>query len=202
METEVSRNLLSDSAFDVEGLLTEEFRRAATLGKDDKYLTGTGANMPVGIVNDADISTVNSGDANTLTTDGWVELVHTLPAQYRTGAEIALSRDALEVTAKLQDGNGRYYLDAMNGGISAGTPPTILGVPYRVSDFLDSVSASNIPAIYGNFGFYWAVIRAQLSIQVLREVFARQNENGYVGFLRFGGAVTVPEAFRTHTVSA
>lgn len=202
METEVSRNLLSDSAFDVEGLLTEEFRRAATLGKDDKYLTGTGANMPVGIVNDADISTVNSGDANTLTTDGWVELVHKLPAQYRPGAEIALSRDALEVTAKLQDGNGRYYLDAMNGGISAGTPPTILGVPYRVSDFLDSVSAGNIPAIYGNFGFYWAVIRAQLSIQVLREVFARQNENGYVGFLRFGGAVTVPEAFRTHTVSA
>ncbi len=202
METEVSRNLLSDSAFDVEGLLTEEFRRAATLGKDDKYLTGNGANCPVGIVNDADISAVNTGDANTMTTDGWQALVHALPAQYRPGAEIALSRDCLEVTAKLQDGNGRYFLDALNGGIAAGAPPTILGVPYRVSDFLDTVSASNYPAIYGNFGFFWAVSRAQLSIQVLREVFARQNENGYVGFLRFGGAVTVPEAFRTHYVSA
>lgn len=202
LETQLSKNLIADSAFDIEGLLSTEFRRAATLGRDDKHLTGNGVLAPVGIMNDADINYVATGNASAITAQGWKNLVHDLAAQYRTGAEIVLSRDCLLDTDSLVDGNGRYLLDAMNGGLAAGAAPTILGVPYRVTDFLDSVSASSKPAFYGNLAFYWAVIRAELAIQVLTEVFARQNEIGYLGFLRFGGAVSVPEAFRHLKVAA
>lgn len=202
LETTLSLNLVSDAAFGIEGFLTEEFQRAGTLGRDDRHLTGTGMLSPVGIMNDADITTVNTGSAAAMTGDGWQDLIHALPAQYRPGAIIGASRDCIAKTAKLKDGTGRYLLDAMNGGLAAGAPATILGVEYVVTDFLDAVAASAKPAFYGNLKNYWAIIRAELAIQVLRELKAREHQLIYLGFLRFGGAVSVPEAFRTATVSA
>ena len=58
--TKLSRNWAADAAFDVTSYLAEEYRRAAMLGKDDRFLTGTGVGEPLGLVNDPDISTVNS----------------------------------------------------------------------------------------------------------------------------------------------
>ncbi len=202
LETSLSRNMVADSAFDVEGLLVDEFRRAGTLGKDDKHLTGTGAGEPLGIVNDGDITPILTGASGAMAADGLQTLIHALPAQYRNGAELVFSRDAVSDLAKIKDGNGRYMLDAMNGGLSEGAPAQILGVPYRITDFLADVAGSAKVGFYGNLGFYWAINRLQFSVQVLREVKARQNQNVYVGFLRFGGAVSVPEAFRIHTVTA
>ena len=202
METSVSRNLLADDGYDLEGFLIEEFRRAGTLGKDDKFLTGTGSNEPLGITIDGDITAVASGVSGAMAADGLQNLVHALPAQYRPGAVLAFSRDAVEEIAKLKDGEGRYLLDMMNGGLAFGAPPNILGVPYLVSDFLSSVASSAVVGFYGNLNFYRVVNRLELSIQVLDQVSARSNQNVYVAFLRFGGLVTVPEAFRTATVTA
>ena len=203
METSVSRNLLADEGYDLEGFLIEEFRRAATLGKDDKFLTGDGTNQPLGITIDSDITAVASGVSGAMAADGLQALVHALPAQYRPGANLAFSRDALEDIAKLKDGEGRYLLNLMNGGgIAEGVGPQLLGVPYLVSDFLSSVSASATVGFYGNLQFYRVINRLELSIQVLDQVSARSNQNVYVAFLRFGGLVTVPEAFRLATVTA
>lgn len=197
METFLSRNFIADSAFAVETWLANEFRRAATLGKDDKFLTGSGVNEPIGIVNDAGITSVDSGSDTNITADGVKDWIYDLAAQYHQGASIALSLSALKAIRKLKDGENRYLWDAGNGGLVGGIPPTIEGFPYRVTDFLDTAFTDlNIPAIFGQFRHFWVVNRMDLSMQVLKEVKARQNQDGFLGFLRFTGAVTVPEAFR------
>lgn len=200
--TKLSRNWAADAAFDVTSYLAEEYRRAAMLGKDDRFLTGTGVGEPLGLVNDPDIASVNSGDANLLTADGIKNLVYAVPAQYQANTTLVLSLDALKAIRKLKDGSQRYLWDPGNGGLVGGMPPTIEGRPYRVTDFLDAVAAGNKPIILGDFRNYWVVNRAGMSVQVLREKYAESNQDAYLAFLRFTGGVAVPEAFRTQTVAA
>lgn len=204
LRTVLSRNLTSDADFDLSGFLTDEFRLAAALGKDDKYLTGTGAGEPRGIINDSAITVVNSGSASALTGDGVLDLVEDLPAQYAAGAKLYLSKSAKKAIRKLKDGNGNYLWSpgGGSGGLAEPAAPTIAGVPFAVTDFLDSIAADAKPMFYGNLQFFWAILRMQLAVQVLKEKYAEENQDGFVGFLRFGGAVTVPEAFRIQKVAA
>lgn len=200
--TKLSRHLVADAAFSVESLLAEEFGRAVLLGKDDRFLTGTGIAQPLGIVNDSTITTINSGSASALTADGIKSLVYGLAAQYQANSTIVLSLSALAAIRKLKDGDGRYLWDAGYGDVSGGVPSTIEGRPYLVTDFLDSVTASAIPMFIGDLSAYWIVERQGFAIEVLRELYAPQNMIGYQGFARYSGAVVNPQAFRTHTVSA
>lgn len=201
-ETRISRFLIADAAFNLESLLAEEFGLAVLLGKDDRFLTGSGVGEPLGIMNDANITTVNSGSAAALTADGIKDLVYALPSQYRAMSTIGLSTSALTAIRKLKDGSGRYLWDAGYGDVSGGAPATIEGRPYLVSDFLDSVSASAKPMFIGDLSAFWTIERQGFSIEVLRELYAGTNQIGYQGYARFSGAVTNPQAFRTQTVSA
>lgn len=205
LETELGRNMVADTAFDVEGFLMEEYQRAATLLKDDKFLTGSGVHEPVGLMVDSEITEVNTGHASEVTADGWIELIFDLPAQYSPGALVAMSRSCRKATAKLKDGDGAYLFDSAEGTgrIASGRPRTILGEPYQISDFLDSVGAGLLPAIYGNMRFYWVHNRLALSVSVAREQpYLGRNAFGYIAFLRFAGHTSVPEAFRRLKVSA
>lgn len=202
LETRLSRFLVADSAFNIEALLADEFGLATLLGKDDRFLTGNGIGKPIGITADANITTVNSGHASQLTADGIKDLVYALPSQYRAVSTIGLSTSALKAIRKLKDGDGRYLWDAGYGDVSGGVPATIEGRPYLVSDFLDDVGASAIPMFIGDLSAHWQVDRSGFVVEVLRELYAGTNQIGYQGFHRYTGAVTNPQAFRTHTVSA
>lgn len=200
--TKLSRNLIADSAFNVESLLADQFGLAFLLGKDDRHLTGTGINQPLGIVNDTSIGTTNSGAASTLTADGVKNMVNALAPQYQGNSTIVLSQSALTTIRLLKDGVGRYLWDAGSGGLVAGIPPTIEGRPYIVTNFLDTVAASAIPMFIGDLSAYWVIERQMYALEVLRELYAPQNMIGYQGFHRYSGLVTNPQAFRTQTVSA
>lgn len=201
--TKLSRNLVADAAFNVTGLLTSEFSRAVDLGLDDRYFTGNGVGKPVGLINDSSITTVNSGHASQLTSDGIKDLVYDLAAQYHASAKFALSLSALKAIRKLQTSAGDYIWEPGAGhGVETGVPPTIEGKPYIATDFLDTVGAGNKPIVFGDFSAFWIVDRDTFSLEVLRELYAPQNMIGYVGFRRYGATVVNPQAFRIQVVSA
>lgn len=202
LETTVGNDLIADAEFDLIGYLGDEFRVAATLGKDDRYLTGSGVGEPLGLVNDTTITSVKSGSAALLTADGIKDLVYAIPAQYALNTTIALSLDAMKAIRKLKDSSNRYIWDPGWGGIVGGAPATIEGRPYVVTDFLDAVGANNYPAVIGDFKRYWAINRKALSIKVLDQLRGREDQTVFVGFIRFGGMVTIPEAFRRHKCEA
>lgn len=201
-ETRLSRFLVADAAFNIESLLAEEFGIATMLGKDDRFLTGNGIGKPIGIVNDPNVTTINSGAAAALTADGIKDLVYGLASQYRAMSTVVLSTSALTAIRKLKDGSGRYLWDGGYGDISGGVPATIEGRPYLVSDFLDSVSANTYPMFIGDLSAYWTIERQGFTVEVLRELYAGTNQIGYQGFCRYSGAVVNPQAFRIHKVAA
>lgn len=202
MLTKLSRNLVADAAFDVTGFLTGEYAKASELGMDDRFLTGDGLNRPTGIINDGDITQVNSGAAANFTADGLKDLVYALAVQYLAAATIVLSLSALKDIRKLKDSQNRYLWEpGFPGGLATSAPPTIEGKPYMVSDFLDSVAANNLPAFIGDLSAFWIFERAAFAVEVLRELYAPQNQIGYVAFKRYSGAVAIPEAFRIQKMS-
>lgn len=202
MLTKLSRNLVADAAFDVTGFLTGEYAKASELGMDDRFLTGDGLNRPVGIINDGDITQVVSGAAANHTADGLKDLIYALAIQYLASATIVLSLSALKDIRKLKDSQNRYLWEpGFPGGLASAAPPTIEGRPYLVSDFLDAVGANNLPTFIGDLSAYWIFERAAFAVEVLRELYAPQNQIGYVAFKRYSGAVAIPEAFRIQKMS-
>ena len=200
--TKLSRNLVADAAFDVTGFLTGEYAKASELGMDDRFLTGDGVNRPTGVITNTDITVVNSGAAANFAADGIKDLVYDLAVQYLMASTIVLSLSALKDIRKLKDSQNRYLWEpGFPGGIATAAPPTIEGRPYLVSDFLDTVSANNKPAFIGDLSAFWIFERAAFAVEVLRELYAPQNQIGYVAFKRYSGAVSYPEAFRIQKLS-
>lgn len=199
--TKLSRNLVADSAFSVETLLSGEFGTAIALGKDDRFLTGNGVNQPTGVVNDSAITSIVSGSASTLTPDGIKDLVYGIPAQYQGSSTIVMSLSALKVARKLKDSQNRYLWEPGFGGIIGGAPPTLEGRPYMVTDFLDAVAGSAKPLFIGDLSAFWIVERPMFALEVLRELYAPQNMFGYQIFHRYSSVVTNPAAFAVQTVS-
>lgn len=195
--TKLSRNLIADAAFDVTGFLTGEYAKASELGMDDRFLTGDGLNRPTGIVNDADVAVVNIGASGAITADALKDIFYALAVQYLAASSVILSLGALKEIRKLKDSQNRYLWEpGFPGGLATAAPPTIEGRPYMVSDFLDAPGNDNLPFILGDLSAFWIFERAAFAVEVLRELYAPQNQVGYVAFKRYSGAVAIPEAFR------
>ena len=197
MITKLSRNLVADAAFDVTGFLTGEYAKASELGMDDRFLTGDGLNRPTGIVNDADVTVVNIGSSGAIAADELKDIFYALAVQYLGASTVILSLGAVKEIRKLKDSQNRYLWEpGFPGGLATAAPPTIEGRPYLVSDFLDAPGNDNLPFILGDLSAFWIFERSAFAIEVLRELYAPQNQIGYLAFKRYSGAVAIPEAFR------
>ena len=80
--------------------------------------------------------------------------------------------------------------------IVLGEPDRLLNIPVRQSDFApNTVAASAYVGILGDFSHYWIVDGDTLEMQILNELYAVNNQNGYL-FNYFGdGAPVLAEAF-------
>lgn len=202
LTTKLSRNLVADAAFNVQTWLQGAFNVAAQLHKDQAFLIGTGTAQPLGVAVDPDITQVKTGSNTALTADDPKNMLYGLPVQYWAGAEFWLSLAALKTYRTMKDGNGNYiWSPGFDHGMDNKVPGTLEGLPYNVTDFLGGVTQNAIPMVLGNPEYYWVVDRLDLSIQVLNELYVQNNQIGYVGFLRCGGHVSVPDAFRQLIVS-
>lgn len=201
--TQISLDLMEDSAFPVDQMLRELYVEAFALGEDDEFLTGDGNGKPQGITEAASqgvITAVNSGNATLLTADGLIDLQYALPPQYWPNAIFTMNAtSAGKAIRKLKDGAGDYLWQR---GLSAGEPDTLLGKPVAYSAFMPDVAASAYPVVYGDYRHYWIADRVGMTLQRLAEMYAEQNMVGFVARKRVGGQVVLPAAFRVQYISA
>lgn len=200
--TQISANLLEDGAFDVAGLLSELYAEAYALGEDDAFLTGDGANKPLGLTATATngITPVNSGNATSVTADGLIDLQYSLPPQYWANAVWIMNATSTgKAVRQLKDGEGDYLWQR---GLMNGEPDMLLGKALAYSAFMPDLAASAKAAIYGDLNYYWIADRVGMTMQRLTEVYAERNMVGFVARKRVGGAPVVTNAFRVLNVSA
>lgn len=110
------------------GSFIENLLRMAFIeGRDEKFLSGSGVGVPLGILNSPGAYKVKRKTAGTIVLDDLANMrKHLLPQAYN-GAFWIASIDAMPTLTTLTDGQGRLIW--MPGNVAAGIPETILGLP-------------------------------------------------------------------------
>jgi HK97 family phage major capsid protein len=197
-EVEVSKVLIRKVPNAV-GIVREELARCVAEANENAFMTGTGAQQPLGVFtlsNDGipasrDVSTGNT--ATEVRFDGIKEALGELKAQYLTNAVGIFHRDVVTQMSKLKDGNGRYY---MQDSVTAGEPDRICGVPFYRSEFApNTMTASKYVGIFGDFSHYWIVDALDAQISRAEELYIRTNKDLFIIRMETDGAPVKSEAF-------
>lgn len=188
----VSKKLLRVSQINVEDEVRSGLAHEFATVEENAFLNGSGSNQPLGVMvaNDAGITTsrdVSTGNTTTqIKADGLIECVYTLKAQYRKNARWAFHRDAIKMIRKLKTGEGDYIWQS---GIGLDKPATILGYPYDESEYMPNTFTTGLyVGILADWGYYWIADALDLQIQVLLELYAATNQNGYIARKETDGA--------------
>lgn len=195
----ISRTLLAAPGINAEGVLQREILYALAKTQEKAYLTGSGVGQPLGLFTASvdgistgrDMATGNSGTA--ITFDGLIENQYNLKEQYRANAQWLFHRDALKMIVKLKDSqNQPLFLPSYRDG----QPDTLLGDPFRISEYVPNTFTSGLyVGLYGDFSHYWIVDALGMELQQLRELYAENNQVGYIIRHEGDGMPVLEEAF-------
>lgn len=209
MSGQLTRDMVEDSMFDLLSVMGEQYHQAKSLKMDYKILNGTGANEQVGILASpggtigaqAQPAVVNLGSP--LSADGLVKMGYAIPIQYEDDTVWVFNKVNTQAgIALLKDSQNRYMF-AYGGNddkLASARPKSLLGYDLVRSAFMPDAYASDIstananafPVIFGDLSGYAVIERVGLSIQVLDQTKAKDNQIELVGRFRWGGS-TVEE---------
>lgn len=166
--------------------------------QEKAYMTGDGSGKPLGIFT-ASASGIGTGrdvvasKATSIKADELIDLKYALKGQYHSRMQWVMHRNLVKNIAKLKDTNGAYMWQP---SMQAGQPDMLLGRPVNMSEYApDALSANGYAVVLGDFSNYWICDADELRMKVLKELYAPENQIGYI-FEYFGdGAPVVGEAF-------
>lgn len=148
---------------------------------------GTGSSQPEGLTVGAS-SGVTSVAA--IGVDDLLDLVHSVNRAYRSSlkAGFMLSDATFKALRKLKDTDGLPIFQAARSYLG-GEVDTILGYRVFINDDMPAATAasSNKAVLFGDFGKYRLRIAKNPELVVLRERYADERSNGYLGYLRMDG---------------
>lgn len=179
----VSLELLQDSAFDLESLLSNLLAESFGRGINEDLTLGSGTGKPKGIVNWATASDAKPA-ALAITLDDIIDLIKGVESSYAQRGRFMLNRNTLYSLVKIKDTTGRYIWQE---GAKDGTPPTLFGKSYILNDDIEDIGAGKASVLFGDFSKY--KIRMVKSFRVIRlnELLAEYLSIGLFGFARVDG---------------
>lgn len=206
---DVTKNLLEDSGFNIQGWLAGKFRETADLTLEDMIMNGDGIGKPAGILQNPgganQPGVVVSGNAANITFDGIVDLEFSLLARYAKNADFIFNRTSTgRALAKLKDGNQRPLFNYGSGdnGMASARPSQLRGYNFIETDFAQDIAANAFPIVFGDLRGYYLARRVGFSIQVLNEIVATSNKVRLLGRMRIGGQVAEDWRLKIQKISA
>lgn len=197
----VPLELLQDSAFDMEALLTDLFGERLGRLANEILTTADGSSKPQGIVG-ATNEGVEAASATALDADEIIDLLHSVDPAYRASpqARWMFNDSTLATIRKLKDGQGNYLWQM--GDVRVGEPANILGHPYSVNQAMANIAASAKPIVFGDLSRF--IVRKVIGFQTLalRERYAENFQVGLVGFKRFDSELLNANAVKHMAMSA
>lgn len=179
----VSQELLQDSSFDLEtllsGLLAESFGRG--INEDLTISNGTG--KPKGIVTCATASDATPS-ATAIKLDDIIDLIKSVDSAYARNGRFMFNRETLWSLVKIKDTTGRYIWQE---GAKDGTPPTLFGKSYILNDDVANIGAGNASVLFGDFSKYKIRMVKNFRVIRLNELLAEYLSIGLFGFARVDG---------------
>lgn len=195
----ISKKLLRNSAQSIEQIVRDRLAYKIGVTLEKNYLLGNGAKKPLGlfVASDAGIGTgrdVTEGSTSTeLTFDSLIAAKYSLKAAYWGAAKWLFHRNAVKKISLLKDLEGQYL---WRPSVREGEPDTILGHGMMVSEFTPNTFTSGLyVGLFGDFSYYWTCDALDMQIQVLTELYAETNQDGFIARYEGDGAPALGEAF-------
>lgn len=126
--------------------------------------------------------------AGTLTYDDVIGLYFSVRPEYRKNGVWLMNDKTALALRTLKDADGNYLWNSGND--------TILGKPVRVCEFMPDVISGNKPIAFGDFSYYWAVLRAPFSLRTLTEKFVLHDQIGYLALEYLDGKLVRRDAVK------
>lgn len=179
----VSQELIQDSAFDLDALLSRLLADSFSRGVNEDLTTGSGTGKPTGIVTAATACTTQAAAAS-IKLDDIIDLIKSVNSAYARNGKFMFNRNTLWELAKIKDQTGRYI---WQDSTREGTPATLFGKQYVLNDDMADIGAGNASVLFGDLTKY--NIRLVQSFRVIRlnELLAEYLAIGLLGFARVDG---------------
>lgn len=192
---EVSRQLLEDNQYDLEGELASDLGESFAIAEGSAFVSGNGTGKPKGILNAAGVAIVVSGDATTLGInpgDILIDVFAAVPTLHAQNGAWMMNRKTLATIRKVKDGMGNYLWQP---GLQAGAPSTLLGRPVIEAVDMPDIAAGAFPIVFGDWSGYRIVDRVDMSILSDPYTRATNGINVFHARKRVGGDCTHPDRF-------
>ncbi|WP_329545560.1 phage major capsid protein [Streptomyces sp. NBC_01356] len=195
----ISRKLLRLTAGKAEDLVRERLAYKFSVTQEKAFMTGNGNKQPLGLFTaSADgIPTsrdVATGSATGFTGDGLIDAKYALKAAYWPNARWLFHRDGIKGIRKLKAPVAEQYV--WQPGLATDRPDTILDAPYVVSEFVPNTFTDGLYAgMFGDFKHYWIAEGLNFEVQRLIELYAENNQIGFIGRQEADAMPVLAEAF-------
>jgi HK97 family phage major capsid protein len=196
----IPMELLQDSYFNMEALLTELFGERMGRTANQVLTTGTGSSQPNGIVTASALGKT-AASATAITSDELIDLQHSVNAAYRRSPKCRwmFADTTLQAIRKLKDGQGNYLWTM--GDVRSASPDLFLGKPYSINDDMATIATGNKTVLFGDMSKYVVRKVNNFSVLTLRERYAEFFQVGMVGHARFDGELLNTAAVK-HLIQA
>lgn len=177
-------DFVHDAAFSIEDYLTGRLAKNFARAEDKGFITGTGDDMPVGILDSAEAGVTTDA----LTYDDMVKLYFSVKPEYRKHSTWLMNDETALALRSLKDNAGQPVWNHTND--------TILGHTVCISEFMPGAASGGKPIVFGDFSYYWIIDRSPVSVRTLLEEFVALDQIGYLAMEFLDGKLIRPEAVK------
>ncbi len=181
----VSQELLQDSSFDLESLLSGLIAESFGRGNNEDLTIGNGTGKPKGIINWATASDAAPA-ATAIKLDDIIDLLKSVDSASARNGRFMFNRETLWSLVKIKDTTGRYIWQE---GAKDGTPPTLFGKGYILNDDVANIGAGNASMMFGDFSKFKIRMVKNFRVIRLNELLAEYLSIGLFGFARVDGVL-------------
>lgn len=178
----VSFELLQDSAFDVQALVSSKLGERIARIQAQHLVRGDGSGEPLGLVHG--LTGVAIGDGLELDYDSLIDATHAVDPSYRSGAVWAFNDATLAAVKKIKDSHGDPIWRPATADMGTGTGGgSLLGYPVVIDQAFLDYSPANAAVNFGAFGNLREgyVVRRVQDITIIANPYSRA-ANGQVEF--------------------
>ena len=181
----VSLELLQDSAFDLDPLLSGLLADAFGRGINEHLTMGDGTGKPKGVVTSA-VECTNKAAATSINLDNIIDLIKSVDTAYARNGKFMFNKNTLWELAKIKDTTGQFIWQQ---NAREGLAPTLFGKGYIINDDVADIGKGNASVLFGDFSKYKIRVVKGFKVIRLNELLAEYLSIGLFGFARADGVL-------------
>lgn len=167
----IHEDFLNDPNTGIKNIMLNTLAQGFAKAEDNAFVNGTGKGEPLGLLNVADLKTVQAKQS--LTIEDLKKLFFSLDNDYRENAKWLLNDKTALYLQTLKDGQGNFLWNHYDG--------TFMGKEVLISNFMPDIDAGSKPITFGDYSNYWIIERQVPTIKRLFEYFILKNHVGFIG---------------------